>query len=83
MTLGAYFGYFSVFAKKGADHEFICHGDEIEGRAPGKASQKASTIEEKTVRKQAWKNNALFSNCGLMLGAFWEHFGSQRPSKIE
>ena len=58
---------FPTLRKKAAHHEFIGHGDEIDGRAPGKASKKASEIEEKTMRKQAWKNNAF--SCNL-----WYHF---------
>ena len=81
MTLGAHFVTFSDFAKKGAHHEFICHGEEIEGRALGKARKKHSKIEEKTEEKQARKNNAFFSNFGLILGGFWEHFGSQKAFK--
>ena len=38
---------FPGFAKNSAPHELIVNTNQIEGRAPVKASQKASTNEEK------------------------------------
>ena len=44
-----FFDTFPDFVKKGAPHETIAPADEIEDRAPGKATKKHSKIEEKTV----------------------------------
>ena len=59
---------FPGFAKNGAPHELTVNTDQIEGRAPVRASKKASRNEEKkgleTKTKQSW-----------MLVSFWVHFG--------
>ena len=68
---------FVDFAKKGAHHGFIGHGGEIKGPAAEQARKKAENMEGKTVEKQAWKDNDIFINFGIMLGAFWGHFGSK------
>ena len=68
----------SEFAEQGAHREFIGHGEEIESRALGKARKKHSNFKEKTEKKQARTNYTFFTNVGLILGGFWEHFGSQK-----
>ena len=72
---------FIDFANKCARHGFIALGGEIKGPAAEEASKKAAKMEGTTVKKQAWKNDELFTIFGFILGAFWEHFGSQNAFK--
>ena len=68
-------------ANKCAHHGFIAHGGEIKGPTAEQASKEVAKMEGKTVKKQAWKNNELFINFGIILGAFWDHFGCQKAFK--
>ena len=72
---------FFDFAKKGAHHGFIAHGGEIKGPSAEEATKQTPKMEGTTVKKQGWKNNEMFTNCGFILGAFWKHFGSQKAFK--
>ena len=82
-TLGANFGHFFDFAKKGANHGFIAHGGEIKGAAAEEASREAANMDGKTLKNKAGKTMHLLP----ILASFWEAFGNilgaKRLSKIE
>ena len=64
---------FPGFAKNAAPHELTVNTNQIEGRAPVKASQKASKNEEKKRDENEYEKIMDF---GDILGSFWEAFGS-------
>ena len=64
---------FPGFAKNAAPHELVVKTNQIEGRVPVKASQKASSNEEK---KRDENEDETIMDFGDILGSFWEAFGS-------
>ena len=70
---------FSEFTKNVAPHEIIVKANRIEGRAPGKASKKPSTIEEKRYENRPGKTIDFSLICSLILGGFWKHFRVPKP----
>ena len=71
---------FPGFAKNGAPHELIVNTDQIEGRAPVRASQKASRNEEKNGLET--KTNKIME-FGVILGSFLEVLGAfSRPKAV-
>jgi hypothetical protein len=72
---------FPGFAKNGAPHELTVNTDQIEGRAPVRASKKASRNEEKNGLEMKTKKSWILVSFWVHFGRFWEHFRAQKPSE--